>query len=185
MGPLHQGRKKKLPRAKIVFDQFHVVAAFGRVIDKIRNSECRKASMENKAVFKGARYLLLKNRGNVRRKKHRVQLKELLSLNEVINTVMMLKEQLKQIWRYKSRNWAVKAFDHWCALARLLIHHVLNKFVAMLERHSDGTLNQCYYPVNTGLLEEINNKIKVMKSKAYGYHDLRYFTLKIFQTYYN
>lgn len=59
--------------------------------------------MEDKAVFKGAKYLLLKNRSNVRRKKHREQLKEFLSLNEVINTVMILKEQLKQIWRYKSR----------------------------------------------------------------------------------
>jgi transposase len=30
-----------------------------------------------------------------------------------------------------------------------------------------------------------NNKIKVIKRKAYGYHDLRYFTLKIFQACYN
>jgi transposase len=185
VGPLHQSRKKKLPKAKIVFDQFHVVAAFGRVIDKIRNSECRKASTENKAVFKGAKYLLLKNRGNVRRKKHREQLKELLSLNEVINTVMILKEQLKQIWRYKSRTWAGKALDHWCALARSLNHRALNKFAAMLERHRYGILNHCDYPIHTGLLEGVNNKIKVIKRKAYGFHDLRYFTLKIFQACYN
>jgi len=36
------------------------VAAFSRVIDKIRNSEYRKAAKENKDVFKGAKYLLLK-----------------------------------------------------------------------------------------------------------------------------
>ena len=101
------------------------MAAFGRVIDKIRNSEYLKASMENKAVFKGAKYLLLKNRGNVRRKKHREQLKELLSLNEVINIVTILKEQLKHIWRYKSRTWAGKALDHWCALACSLNHRLL------------------------------------------------------------
>jgi transposase len=161
------------------------VAAFGRVIDKIRNSEYRKASMENKAVFKGAKYLLLKNRSNVRRKKHREQLRELLSLNEVINTVMILKEQLKQIWRYKSRTWAGKALDHWCALARSLNHRALNKFAAMLERHRYGILNHCDYPIHTGLLEGVNNKIKVIKRKAYGFHDLRYFTLKIFQACYN
>ena len=54
--------KKKLPNARIVFDLFHVVAAFSRVIDKIRNNEYRKASKQDKAVFKGAKYLLLKNR---------------------------------------------------------------------------------------------------------------------------
>lgn len=58
-----------MPQAQIVFDQFHVVAAFGRVIDTIRNSEYRKAAAHNKQVFKGSKYLLLKNRANVRRKK--------------------------------------------------------------------------------------------------------------------
>jgi len=36
-----------------------------------------------------------------------------------------------------------------------------------------------------GKLEGVNNKIKVIKRKAYGFHDLRYFTLKIFQACYN
>ncbi|RPI70841.1 MAG: hypothetical protein EHM38_05040, partial [Geobacteraceae bacterium] len=102
------------------------MAAFGRVIDKIRNSEYRKAAKDKKNVFKGAKYLLLKNRCNVRRKKHRQQLKDLLALNEVINTVMILKDQLKHIWFYKSRTWAGKALDHWCALARSLNHRALN-----------------------------------------------------------
>ena len=31
----------------------------------------------------------------------------------------------------------------------------------------------------------VNNKIKVIKRKAYGFHDLRYFTLKIYQAFYN
>ena len=37
----------------------------------------------------------------------------------------------------------------------------------------------------TGKLEGINNKIKVIKRKAYGFHDLRYFTLKIYQAFFN
>ena len=81
------------------------MAAFSRVIDKIRNNEYRKAAKENKDVFKGAKYLLLKNRSNIRRKKQRQQLKQLLELNETINTVMILKDQLKLIWSYKSRTW--------------------------------------------------------------------------------
>jgi len=177
--------KKKLPGAQIVFDQFHVVAAFGRVIDKIRNSEYRKAAKADKDVFKGAKYLLLKNRANVRRPKHRQQLKALLALNEVINTVMILKDQLKHIWSYRSRTWAGKALDHWCALARSLNHRALNKFAKMLERHRYGILNHCDHPIHTGVLEGVNNKIKVIKRKAYGFHDVRYFTLKIYQAFYN
>ena len=177
--------KKKLPNALIVFDLFHVVSQFNRIIDKIRNSEFRKAAEENKAIFKGAKYLLLKNRKNIRCKKEREQLKQLLQINEVINTVLILKDQLKHIWSYRSRTWANKALDHWCALAKSLKHSALNSFVKMLDRYCYGIINHCDYPINTSKLEGINNKIKVIKRKAYGYHDLRYFTLKIYQAFYN
>lgn len=127
----------------------------------------------------------MKNRSNIRRKKQRQQLKQLLELNEVINTVMILKDQLKHIWSYKSMTWANKALDHWCELARSLNNRSLNSFVKMLERHRYGIINHCEYPIHTGKLEGVNNKIKVIKRKAYGFHDLQYFTLKIYQAFFN
>jgi transposase len=183
--PFIKALKKKLPNAKIVFDLFHVVAGFGRVIDKVRNSEYRKASKQDKAVFKGAKYLLLKNRKNVRRQDHRQQLKELLELNEVLSTVYILKEKLKHIWTYRSRTWAAKALDNWCALARSLKHPSVTKFARTLERYRYGILNHCEYPIHTGKIEGVNNKIKVIKRKAYGFHDQRYFALKIYQAFSN
>jgi transposase len=162
---------------------FHVVAQFSQVIDKVRNSEYRKASKEQKEVFKGAKYLLLKN--TVRRFKDRAQLAELLKLNEVINTVYILKDQLKHIWTYKSRTWAAKAMDQWCSLARSVKNQTVTRFVNMLERHRYGILNHCDYPLHTSVLEGVNNKIKLIKRKAYGYHDIRYFSLKIFQAFAN
>lgn len=183
--PFIKAVKDKLPQAKIVFDLFHVVANFNRVIDKVRNSEYRKASKEDKAVYKGAKYLLLKNRKNIRRQSQRQQLKELLELNQVINTVMILKDKLKHIWTYRSRAWAAKALEQWCDLARSLGNRSVNMFVRMLERYRYGIINHCDYPIHNGKLEGVNNKIKVIKRKAYGFHDLRYFTLKIYQAFYN
>ena len=161
------------------------MAAFSRIIDKIRNSEYRKAAKENKDVFKGSKYLLLKNRSNIRKPKQREQLRQLLELNEVISTVMILKDQLKHIWTYRSRTWAGKALDQWCELASSLNRRDLNSFVKMLGRYRYGILNHCDYPIHTGKLEGVNNKIKVIKRKAYGFHDLRYFTLKIYQAFFN
>jgi transposase len=183
--PYIKAVQKKVPHVKIVFDLFHVVAQFSRVIDQVRNSEYRKASQENKEVFKGAKYLLLKNRSNVRRKKERQQLKELLRLNETINTVMILKDQLKHIWSYRSRTWANKALDEWCSLARALRQRTVTKFTKMLDHYRYGILNHCDYPIHTGILEGVNNKIKVIKRKAYGFQDLHYFSLKIIQAFAN
>lgn len=183
--PYIKAVQKKLPHVQMVFDLFHVVAQFSRVIDQVRNSEYRKASKADKDVFKGAKYLLLKNRSNVRRKKDRQQLKELLKLNEVINTVLILKDKLKHIWSYRSRTWASKTLDEWCALARALRNRAVTRFANMLDRYRYGILNHCDYPIHTGKLEGVNNKIKVIKRKAYGFHDLRYFSLKIIQAFAN
>lgn len=177
--------RMKAPHVKIVFDLFHVVAQFSRVIDKVRNNEYRKASKTNQEVFKGARYLLLRNRTNIRRFKDRQHLEELLRLNKVISSVLILKDKLKHIWTYRSRTWAEKALDEWCALARAVNHPAVKKFAKTLERYRYGILNHCEYPIHTGRLEGVNNKIKVIKRKAYGFHDLRYFSLKIIQAFAN
>jgi len=183
--PFIKAVKDKLPRAEIVFDFFHVVAKFSRVIDKVRNLEYEKSSKDNRRLYKGAKYLLLKNRGNIRRQSHRKQLKELLKLNAVINATMILKDKLKHLWTYKSRAWAAKALDSWCDLALSLKIRPMNAFVKMLQKHRYGILNHCDYPIHTGKIEGVNNKIKVIKRKAYRFHDLRYFTLKIYQAFYN
>ena len=61
----------RVPHLKRVFDLFHVVARFSRIIDKTRQSGYRKASKAKKAVFKGATYLFLRERSNIGRLKDR------------------------------------------------------------------------------------------------------------------
>ena len=48
-----------------------------------------------------------------------------------------------------------------------------------------GILNHFEYPIHTGKIEEVNNRIKVIKRKANGFHDICYFTLKIYQAFSN
>ena len=70
----------------------------------------------HKIVFKKAKGLLLRNHKNIRRQKEHDQLKQLLQLNEVINTVPILREQPKHMWPYRLKTWAKKrwiAGAHW------------------------------------------------------------------------
>ncbi len=173
--------EEAVPHVKIVFDLFHVVAAFNKVIDKVRITEKKKASEEHKDVFLGAKYLLLKRR--IRKRKHRQHLKKLLDLNETLLKVMLLRDKLPRIWRYRHHWYAQRALDDWCGLARAVGHPDVTAFADMLERHRKGILNHCDYPIHTSKLEGINNKIKVIKRDAYGYHDERYFSLKVKQAF--
>jgi len=55
----------------------------------------------------------------------------------------------------------------------------LQRFAQLLNAYIPGILAHCRYPLNTGLVEGINNKIKVLKRMAYGYRDEAYFFLRI------
>lgn len=57
------------------------------------------------------------------------------------------------------------------------------RYARRLEHYGYGILNHCDYPIHTSKLERINNKIKVIKRRAYGFHGLGYFALKIQQAF--
>ncbi|MFW0859066.1 MAG: ISL3 family transposase [Dehalococcoidia bacterium] len=172
--------KKHAPRAKIVLDKFHVIKNYSKVIDKVRNVEFKKATEEKKQAIKGTKYLLLKNQDKLKTDE-KEQLQKLLELNENINIAYMLKDDLKGLWDYKSPGWANRHLDSWIGIATASNINPLVKFAQTLDRYRYGLINHCYYPINTGKLEGMNNKIKVIKRIAYGFHDDDYFILKIKQ----
>lgn len=174
--------KHHCPRAKIVFDFFHVVQGFGRVIDHVRRSEYINARGDDRRVIKDCRCILLKNEDNLTCEQ-KDRLTTLLRLNRTISTVYLLKDQLKLLYYYDDRIRCKQALDDWCAMAETLDHPAVNRFVKQLRYFEYGILNHADYPIGTSKLEGINNKIKVIKRKAYGFHDERYFILKVKQAF--
>jgi transposase len=172
--------RKYCPRAEIIYDKFHLVQAYGRLIDKVRNQEAERAAREEKDVFKGSKYILLRNAENLRHKQKQ-QLRELLRLNENLNKVYVLKEHLKRLWDYTYPAVAERHLNEWLNMARASRIESLAAFAKMLDSRRDGILAHCKYKINNGRIEGTNNKIKVVKRKAYGFHDDEYFILKIKQ----
>lgn len=174
--------KKWCPQADIVFDLFHVIKRFNKVIDNIRNQEFRKADPAGRATLKGSKYLFLKNWGKLRYEQ-RIRLDDILSMNARLHTVYWLKDLLAHLWSYHCVEWARATLDQWCAVAHQDGHPALTRFAQGLKRYAYGILSHCRHPMHTGRLEGVNNKIKVIKRIAYGFHDLRYFALKVKQAF--
>jgi len=181
--PYIKAVKMNVPHVKIVFDLFHMVKEFSKVIDRVRIDEYQKASEADKRVIQGSKYLLLKNPGNIEKDEEKKHLNHLLALNETISKVMILKDKLKLIWECAVREEAQTQIDEWCALATSVHHPSVDVFVRRIRRYEYGILNHCEYPIHTSMLEGVNNKIKVIKRKAYGFHDNRYFSLKVIQAF--
>ena len=64
----------------------------------------------------------------------------------------------------------MRPFEHQAALP----HSTIKPFIGRLRRFEDGILNHCDYAIGTSRLEGVNQKIKVIKRKAYGFHDPAY-----------
>lgn len=174
--------KHHCPQAQIVFDFFHVVQAFGKVIDKVRREEYLRATEQEKNVLKGSRYLLLKNEENLTGHQQN-RLEKVLALNETLSIMYVLRAQLKMIFYYSDREKVKKTLDDWCRMAETINHRSVKTFIRMLRYFEYGILNHADYPISTSRLEGANNKIKVIKRKAYGFHDAEYFALKVKQAF--
>lgn len=178
------------PHVTVVYDLFHVVAKYGReVIDRVRVDETNRLARAagpndpqtraRRRVIKGTRWLLLRNRENVTRPADRVRLRELLQANRALFTVYVLKDDLKQLWRFRYPAVARRFWQQWYRRALASRLRPLIAFARNLALRIDGVVSHCRYPLHTGLLEGINNKIKVLKRMAYGFRDDAYFFLKI------
>lgn len=85
------------PNAAIVFDMYHIVAQYSKVIDQVRREKTSKAATEtDKKVIKGSSWILLKNQENLKNNE-KTRLEELLAVNKNLATVRILKDELKAI----------------------------------------------------------------------------------------
>jgi transposase len=173
--------RRHCPNAVVVFDLFHVVAKYGReVLDRVR-VDCAnelRGDRRGRRVVKGARWLLLKNRDSLRAGED-VQLEELLAANHDLFVVYVLRDALKDLWRYRHAGYAARAWRRWYQQALHSGIEPLIRFAQRLQPYLPGILAHCRWPLGTNLVEGINNKIKVIKRMAYGFRDDAYFFLKI------
>jgi len=170
------------PNAKIVFDFFHLVQSFGKVIDKVRRDEYLKANKHDRKVLKGSRYLLLKNEENLT-EKQQSRLQAVLELNSTLSILYVLKDQLKLLYYYSDRRKVKQTLDDWCRMAEQIELDSVQRFIKRLRFFEYGILNHADYPIGTSGLEGVNNKIKLIKRRAYGFHDSEYFALKVKQAF--
>jgi len=180
-GAFEEEVKAKAPKASIVYDLFHVVAKYSREVTcRVRNAEIQrlKDDKQSRKVVQGSRWLLLRNYSNLK-PDDKLRLEELLDANHNLMTVYLLKDYLKELWSLRSVKQAEQAWQQWYQLATESEIPQLVVFARRLQVYLQGILNHCNWPLHTGLLEGINNKIKVIKRTAYGFRDHDYFFLKI------
>jgi transposase len=173
--------RRHCPNARVIYDLFHVIAKYGReVINRVRVDAANQLRHDKPArrVVKRSHWLLLRNPANLQASE-RIRLAEVLDANQSLLAVHVMTEQLKALWNASTAwNWR-RAWRQWHTQANESEIPALMHFAKCLRPYWRGILSRVRWPMHTGLLEGINNKIKVIKRIAYGYRDDAYFFLKI------
>jgi transposase len=170
-----------LPKAKIVFDRFHVMKLFNEKLSDLRRALYREATdMMHKQVLKGTRWLLLKAEENLdETRDEKKKLEEALALNKSLAVAYYLKEDLRQFWEQPGKKFATVFLDGWIKRAEASGIKMLQQMAKTLAAHRSGLLAYHDVMITSGPMEGTNNKIKTMKRQAYGFRDREFFKLKI------
>ena len=167
-------------RAKLVFDRFHVVKHLNETLEKIRKSEKVQAPASEEALWRHTRYLLGKTKSSLTPKQQE-RLRSLLQKNATIATVYNLSTGFSKIWEVPTLRGAKISLTRWLQRANKIEHEAMESFCKLVENHREGILNYQLYPLTNGPQEGFNNKLNVLRRRAYGYRNVDWFSLKIFQ----
>ena len=169
-----------LPKADIVFDKFHLLANLGEVIDKIRRRTQAQADAEGRALLKGQRCNLLRNRENLTAG-GRADLKELLAANRDLSVVYVLKDAFKQVWTYTCRKCADNCLSGCIGMAMESGIAELRRFANGLVEAKEQILNFCQHRITSARIEAFNTLVSRVIHKACGVSDLDFLFLKLRQ----
>jgi len=168
------------PQATILYDKFHILQHLGKAMDQVRKREYKRLSGKDRRYIKGQRYTLLTHWGNLTAE-GRAALKLLFKANTRLNKAYLLKESFGQLWTYTSPFWARRFFEQWRAALRWQRLEPFERFAELVAAHWDGIEAYCHEEnrVPLGFVEGLNNKIRAIQRRAYGFRDEQYFRLKV------
>jgi transposase len=166
--------RKHAPQAVICIDPYHVVQLANQALDEVRRAywnELRQSGDKQAARrFKDARWCLLKKPDRL--------------TDQQAATLARIRAAGGEVWRAYELKEAVRGiFQPGLSIedVEVLIQRLLSRlarsrlepfvrFGKTLRRHRDGILAAIRLGINQGRTEALNNKVRLITRRAYGFH---------------
>ena len=161
--------RAKVPQARVVFDRFHVERLATEAVDDVRRAEQRGADAKTAKTLKGSRYCLLKHPKRLKRGEKR-RLAAVRRANRALDRAYELKEYLATILEQATPDDAGELLDQWLDWASRSRLAPFVKLARTIRKHAVGILAYLDTKMTNGLVEGINNKLRVIARRAYGFH---------------
>lgn len=185
-----------MPNAQVVADRFHVMTQINKELDTQRKREKRNIEelikktklAEKKAEYeqillglKSSKYPLLKNENNLSEE----QLKKLIqvkNISPVLKVMHEIKENFRKVFD-NTNDWYTGVFKlgMWLSKAKKYFpksnNTIIRWFDEVIAYFDNGT--------NSGVVEGINNKLKLIKRSGYGFRNFENFRVRCLLNWYS
>ncbi|MBS9376456.1 transposase [Rhodococcus sp. B50] len=175
LGPAYRKSvRAHAPQATICFDPFHVVKLATAALDDVRRRQWQLArTLSDKQIaktYKGARWALLKNPDNLTAtqqstldslKRHGGALMRAYELKEALRAVFAGDLDAEQVLTMLGR---------WCSWAQRCRIPQFVKVGRTIREHQGGILAAVTRGLANGRHEGLNNKVRLIIRRAYGFH---------------
>ena len=180
--PYLQVIREKCAQALHILDRFHIVAKMNAALDEVRAAESRKMAQDgHEPLLKKSRWCILKRKANLT-SQQKFRLRDLLRYNLQTVRAYLLKEDFQRFWDYNSPTWAGRYLDFWCQETMRSRIEPMKKIAKTLRAHRELILNyfKAKKQFSSGVVEGLNNKVKVTMRKSYGFRTFRITELALY-----
>jgi transposase len=164
-----------LPHAQIVVDRFHVAVQYRNAVDEVRKQECRRINAgrpADQALPAAELRPLVRREWPSLTPTQQGQLVELFEQTPTLASACVLRTTLTAIFECTpDRATAQARIEAWSAQVKASGLSCFDKFLNTLHNWQDGILNYFDGRYNSGFVEGLNNKLKLLKRRCFGLDD--------------
>lgn len=178
-----------MPNAQVVADRFHVMSQINQELDRAIKLEKYQANKDYKSAknpgikkklelrieaLKNSKYPLLKNEQNLN-ERQKEKLESVRKISPRLREMHQLKEKFRKIFN-QSNNWGMGILElgKWLSKAQKYFPDSYRTIVRWL----DEILAYFDHRTTQGIVEGINNKLKLIKRSAYGFRNFQNFQVR-------
>ena len=175
---------KNCKNATLVWDRFHIMQNFEKAVNETRkqaHEELRKKTNLKELTRGKYRFLFLK-KATRRTQDEQKHINEVVKENELFLKLELIKERMITFFDQPDEVQARYVFHDVGAWAAEAGFTELKKWWNRLDDQWSQLANYFKFRVTSAVSEGINNVVKSLKRRAFGYRNMEYFKLKILQT---
>lgn len=163
---------------KIVFDRFHIMKRMGKAVNQVRRKEHKSLSAKGNDVLAGTRYVWLYARENLP-PKYWSDYYALRDSDLKTARAWAIKENLRNLWNYKTLRWAQPFWKRWYFWATHSQLQPVREAAKSFKNHLYGIMSYFEHPITNAMSESINAKIETIWQAACGYRNKQRFRTSI------